>query len=89
MIEPEGGDRDHVTGQQDRPVARDYGASWRVMPPEYRDANPVVPRHLLEAAHLFLESIASADAQGEQGAWMIQQAREGLRRSGGRDFDDA
>lgn len=43
----------------------------------------------LPQAQLFLASIASAQAQGtqEQAEWMIAQAREGLRRCGGHDFD--
>lgn len=40
-------------------------------------------------AKTFLASIASAQSQGtqEQSDWMIEQAREGLRRAGGHDFD--
>jgi hypothetical protein len=43
----------------------------------------------LVEARTFLASIASAEAQGtrEQSEWMIAQAREGLRRAKGHDFD--
>jgi hypothetical protein len=41
----------------------------------------------MEQARTFLASIASADPQNEQAAWMVEQAREGLRRAGGHDFD--
>lgn len=45
-------------------------------------------RELVEA-RTFLASVAGASAQGtmEQSEWMIAQAREGLRRAGGHDFD--
>ena len=44
-----------------------------------------------DIARTFLASIAGAQALGtqEQSEWMIAQAREGLRRSGGHDFDAA
>jgi hypothetical protein len=52
---------------------------------------PVQDRLVREAedARTFLASIASAKSQGtqEQTDWMIAQAREGLRRAGGHDFD--
>lgn len=40
-------------------------------------------------ARTFLASIASAKPLGtvQQSEWMIAQAREGLRRAGGHDFD--
>jgi hypothetical protein len=46
-------------------------------------------RDSAEVATTFLASIASAQSQGtqEQTDWMIAQAREGLRRAGGHDFD--
>jgi hypothetical protein len=62
-----------------------HGERWRLMLPEYRKANPVVPMDWLSGAHLFLQSIASANPQTEQAEWMVKQAREGLRRSGGPD----
>lgn len=50
---------------------------------------PLVPEVDLIEAHTFLASIASAAPQRAvaQSKWMIEQAREGLRRSGGYDFD--
>lgn len=42
----------------------------------------------LGTAHTFLASIASADPQSEQAEWMVKTAREGLRRSGGHNFDE-
>jgi hypothetical protein len=46
-------------------------------------------QHEKTEARTFLASIASAQSQGtrEQTDWMIAQAREGLRRAGGHDFD--
>lgn len=50
---------------------------------------PLVPESDLIEAHTFLASIASAKPQRTvaQSKWMVGQAREGLRRSGGYDYD--
>jgi hypothetical protein len=57
---------------------------WSGADPDRAWGIEITPRgeSLIAYGHMvtFLESIASADPQSEQAAWMVRMAREGLRR---------